>query len=245
MEIGIISRFWFCWRPGRFKINIRWNLMHFRKSHVRAKRLDVPETDFSFTQCHWIWSCFFRCRFAHGWYSSIWSMGFNCSSITFFLKSTQSTGQPVARYEDRTPCRTHIFCGAHLIPDHLKHLPLAPGSDGSSSGCVAPSRILTVIHSQHVSWPLLDVPDPFPRLCSTPPSTSQTPLLVTGVSSEHTPINFTSRRNTFNTDCHDLTTTVAASEKPDKKDVGQSTSPLVSGARRKQALASNKHHQVW
>ena len=44
-------------------------------------------------------------------------------------------------------------------------------------------------------------------------------------SSEHTPINCPSRRNSFNTE-NDLTATVAASETPDMKEVGQSTSPL-------------------
>ena len=32
------------------KINIRWNFVHFRKSHVLASKLDVQETDFNFTQ---------------------------------------------------------------------------------------------------------------------------------------------------------------------------------------------------
>ena len=27
-----------------------WNSVHFRKSHVRTKKLDVQETDFRFTQ---------------------------------------------------------------------------------------------------------------------------------------------------------------------------------------------------
>ena len=36
-------------RVRRLEVNIGWNLMHFRKSHVRAKTLDVQEQDFSFT----------------------------------------------------------------------------------------------------------------------------------------------------------------------------------------------------
>ena len=32
------------------KINIRWTLVYFRKSHVRVSKLDVQETDFFFTQ---------------------------------------------------------------------------------------------------------------------------------------------------------------------------------------------------
>ena len=103
--------------------------------------------------------------------------------------------------------------------------------------------------------PLLDVPDPCPTFCSTPPPTEQTALPMTRIrrspcatphgrlqfgrlveptpltgyerKSEHTPINYTSRRNSFDTDCNDLTTTVAASEPPDITEVGQSTSPLL------------------
>ena len=34
MQIRIVSRFWFCGRPWRLKINIRKTLMHFRKSNI-------------------------------------------------------------------------------------------------------------------------------------------------------------------------------------------------------------------
>ena len=52
------------------------------------------------------------------------------------------------------------------------------------------------------------------------------PRLASDVSSEHTLIHYTTRRTSFNTDYNDLTTTVAASETLDMKEVGQSTSPL-------------------
>ena len=102
MQMRIVSGFWFCRRPGRFKINIRWNLMHFQESHVRANKLDVQETDFSFTQFY-SWNNFSRCRFMHGWNSSSWSLGFGFRSVSFFTKPTQqhqrsSTGKPVAWY---------------------------------------------------------------------------------------------------------------------------------------------------
>ena len=41
LSIGIISRFRLFRGSWRFKINIRGNLTHFRKSHVRIKKLDV------------------------------------------------------------------------------------------------------------------------------------------------------------------------------------------------------------
>ena len=61
---------------------------------------------------------------------------------------------------------------------------------------------------------------------SNPLLTGYEPKTCTDVSSEHTPINCPSRRNSFNTDNNDLTTTVTASETPDMREVGQSTSPL-------------------
>ena len=32
------------------KIHLRWNIVHFRKSYVSSNKLDVQETNFSFTQ---------------------------------------------------------------------------------------------------------------------------------------------------------------------------------------------------
>ena len=61
--IWIVSRLWFCWRPWGLEINLRWSLVHFRKSHVCANKLDVQETDFSFTQFYRSWNHFSRCRF--------------------------------------------------------------------------------------------------------------------------------------------------------------------------------------
>ena len=61
MQIGIIPRFWFCRWPGRFKINIGWNLMHFRKSNIYANKLDVQETDINFSQSDRDWDNFSWC----------------------------------------------------------------------------------------------------------------------------------------------------------------------------------------
>ena len=47
-----LPRLCFCRTPWRLKINIRRGLVYFRKSHVCANKLDVQETNFSFTQRH-------------------------------------------------------------------------------------------------------------------------------------------------------------------------------------------------
>ena len=71
----------------------------------------------------------------------------------------------------------------------------------------------------------------FGHLVESTPLTGYEPKTCIDVSSEHTPINCPSRRNSFNTDYNDLTTTVAASETTDAKEVGQLTSPLFSQER--------------
>ena len=68
-------------------------------------------------------------------------------------------------------CRTHIFLSvAHLITDHHTHLRAAQVWDVL--------HLKKVIHSQHVS---LEVLDPLPSFCSTPPPTSQTSQPMTGI----------------------------------------------------------------
>ena len=89
LQIRFISGFWFCRRLRRLNVNLRWTLVHFRKSHVRADKLDVQETDFSFPQLYRSWNNFSRCRFTHGWNSSSWSLGFGCRSVSFFPKPTE------------------------------------------------------------------------------------------------------------------------------------------------------------
>ena len=62
-----VSRLWFCRRLWRFDVNIRRNSVHFRKSHVCSSKLDVQETDFSFTQFNRSWSHLFRWMLVYVW----------------------------------------------------------------------------------------------------------------------------------------------------------------------------------
>ena len=75
-----------------------WYSVYLQTSNIRSHQLDVQETNFRLSQLHWIWSDFFRCRSAHGWYTRSWFLGLGCWSVTFFLESTQSTGKPVSRW---------------------------------------------------------------------------------------------------------------------------------------------------
>ena len=77
MQTWIVSRLWFYRRPWGLKINIRRCHVYFRKSHVRANKLDVQESDLSFIQFyHRSWNHFSRCRFTHGRYSRSHSLWF-------------------------------------------------------------------------------------------------------------------------------------------------------------------------
>ena len=102
----------------------------------------------------------------------------------------------------------------------------------------------TLLESQFSSRSPLSSFCSTPLLARTPPritSMSQKPCatpqggLILGrmaeVSSEHTPINFPSRKDSFDTDFNDLATTVAASEITDTIEVGQLTSPLFPQVR--------------
>ena len=50
MHIGTVSRFWLRGRSWRFKIHFWRTIMHFRKSYICSNKLDVQETNISFSQ---------------------------------------------------------------------------------------------------------------------------------------------------------------------------------------------------
>ena len=41
LQIRIVSRLWFCRRPWRLKIYVRWSVMRFGKSYTRSNQMDV------------------------------------------------------------------------------------------------------------------------------------------------------------------------------------------------------------
>ena len=87
-------------------------------------------------------------------------------------------------------------------------------SSTSPNSCATPQRCLL-----------------FDRLTEQSPLTCYESKSLNEISSVHTPMNHTSRKNSFDTDFSDLATTVAATEKNDATEVGQLTSPLFSQER--------------
>ena len=125
---------------------------------------------------------------------------------------------------------TTLMCLAHFFPyvhHHLRlHRPtLLPMTGIRRSPCATPHGGLE-----------------FGRLVEPTPLTGNEPIRCIDVSSELTPINYSSRRNSFNTDYNDFTTTVAASETPDMKEVWQSISPLLFQERE---VSSNPLLCLW
>ena len=182
---------------------------------------------------------------------------------------------PVHHTDDRTPRRTDIFLSlvsvSHLIAVFTHTLVrVAQVKLVTWLGRVAYLRaFFKVIRSYSIFHrPLLDLPDPFPTVCSAPPPSTLNSLLMTGirrpscatppgrilfghltesfpltgheskicidVSSEHTPINYPSRSNSFNIENNDLATTVAASER----------TPTVFISKRQPAVALSLYQQV-
>ena len=90
MQTRIVSRLWFCRRRLK-KTTLGGIFCAFRKSHVCAKKLDVQETDFSFTQCYKSRNHFSRCRFTHGRYSRSHSSGSGDWSVSFRTEQNRWT----------------------------------------------------------------------------------------------------------------------------------------------------------
>ena len=97
MQNRIISRFWFCRRPWRLKINIRWTFVYFWKPNICTNKLDVEETDLSFTRFNWSRGHLCWCRFTHGWNTSSWSLGFGHRSLSFFSNTIKENQRYQAR----------------------------------------------------------------------------------------------------------------------------------------------------
>ena len=74
----------------------RWNIVYFRKPHVRANQLDVQETNFSFAQLNRIRNRILGCRFKDGRDTRAWLVGADryCSSRKHESELT-STGKLV------------------------------------------------------------------------------------------------------------------------------------------------------
>ena len=58
MQIGTVSRLWFCGRSWRLEIDFSWDIMHIRRSHICSNKLDLQETNMCITQFNRVWNYF-------------------------------------------------------------------------------------------------------------------------------------------------------------------------------------------
>ena len=78
MQTGTISRFWFRGRSWRFKVHFWRNIVRFWKSNICSNKLDVQETNISFSQFNRIWDHFSGHWTEIGWVTFSGTMGSNC-----------------------------------------------------------------------------------------------------------------------------------------------------------------------
>ena len=119
-----------CRRCWRLKINLRRTFVLFRTPYICSNKLDVQETDFSFTQFYGSWNYFSRFRFTHGWDSRSRSLGCSDWIISFLTKTKptkpkmyESDGETCRQvinqtYENKFQSRTPIWICLTLITFH-------------------------------------------------------------------------------------------------------------------------------
>ena len=139
------------------KPHISRNSVHIRKSHVRTNKLDVQETDFSFTQFYRSWGNFSRCRFTHGWDTRSRSLGFSDWSISFLTKPNpqkqrckRATGKLVGNSSVKH-AKTNYNHEHQSRSDQCDHSP----SSGTHSGSNA---MLYVFEAEGPQWDMCQEP---------------------------------------------------------------------------------------
>ena len=114
MQTGIVSGFWFRGRSWRFKIHFWRNIVRFWKSYIGSNKLDVQQTNFSFTQFNRIRNHLFGHWTKIGWVACSGIMGSNCFCSWKCFSRFRSIGTNVhkrhkAQKEDWCDGR-HWFC---------------------------------------------------------------------------------------------------------------------------------------
>ena len=84
LSTGFNPRLRFCWRPRRLKINLRGNLMYFRKPDIRSHQLDVQETNVSSViRFYRVRNYWVECWFDNGRATCSWHVGLGDRSVAF------------------------------------------------------------------------------------------------------------------------------------------------------------------
>ena len=82
-----------CGRSWGFEINFWRNIVRFWKSHICSNKLDVEETNFSFTQFNRIWNHLVGHWTEIGWFACSGTMGSNCFCSWKYISCFRWTGE--------------------------------------------------------------------------------------------------------------------------------------------------------
>ena len=93
MQTGTVSRLWLRGRSWRFKIHFWENIVHFWKSYVCSNKLDVQETNISFSQFNRIWNHLSGHGIETGWFARSGTMGSNCFCSWKYFSCFRSIGE--------------------------------------------------------------------------------------------------------------------------------------------------------
>ena len=98
MQIGTVSGLWFCGRSWRFKIHFWRNVVHIWKPYTCSNKLDVQETNISFSQLNRIWNYLSGHRIETGWFACSGTMGSNCFCLGKYFSCFRSHGATRHKY---------------------------------------------------------------------------------------------------------------------------------------------------
>ena len=94
-RLGLFQDSDFCGRSWGFKIHFWRNIVRFGKSYICSNKLNVQETNFSFTQFNRIRNHLFGCRIEVWRYSRSWFPGSDCFSLWKHNSEPYRTERPV------------------------------------------------------------------------------------------------------------------------------------------------------
>ena len=89
LQIRIVSRFWFCRRPWRLKVNFRWNSVYFSEAEHLCQHIGCVRNRHQSHTAQQKLVLLLSCRFRHGWDSRSRSLGFGDWSISFLTEPNQ------------------------------------------------------------------------------------------------------------------------------------------------------------
>ena len=125
MQIGSVSGLWLCGRSWRFKIHIWRNFVHLWKSYICSNKMDVQETNISFSQFNRIWNYLTGHWTEIGWVT--------CSGIWDLIVSVLGNVSRVSDGSGKPESDVHKRQKSHNKIDVMKDIDLVPSNVQSTN----------------------------------------------------------------------------------------------------------------